>query len=717
MMLRDWLARPGAPDMTRGERWMARTGEGDAGYLDIDRRRGDPSSASGAKRTDHLCGEIPMTQSDTQSDMRSDSGERIESLLIELSARFINLPSEQVDHEIKDTQRRICEHLGLDRSALWQQGEEDPDTLLLTHVYQRQEMPHTPAPANARTLVPWLLEQVLRGKTVVVSRLDDLPAEAACDREALGRFGTNSAVIVPLVTGGSVFGTLAFASAREREGWPEGLVKRLQLVAEVFANAIARARSDRALRQSRERFALAVEGANDGLWDWDILSDEVYFSPRWKAMLGYEDHEVANTFVSWEALLHPDDRDRVTAALRDYLAAQASTYELEHRLRGKDGRYRWILARGRAFRDAKGRPYRMAGSHTDITERKRSEERLRQAYDEVRQLRDQLQQENVCLRSEVEDLHAHGRIVGQSRALRHVLAQAEQVALTDSTVLLLGETGTGKELIASAIHDMSPRRSRTMVRVNCAAIPASLLESELFGREKGAYTGALSKQVGRFEMANGSTLFLDEIGDLPPEVQAKLLRALQEKQIERLGSSKTIDVDVRIITATNRDLEKAVHEGRFREDLYYRLNVFPITVPPLRERREDIMVLVSAFVKEFATRFGKTIDSIAKESIEALQRYHWPGNVRELRNVIERAMIVAKGAKLWIEPPGGTTSPSTRRLTMRENEQKHIRQVLDMTGWRIRGKNGAAEILGLKPTTLESRMAKLGIRREGVPTK
>jgi len=652
-----------------------------------------------------------------EADAGPSQGERIETLLIELSSRFINLPSDQVDHEIKQAQRRICECLGLDRSALWQRGAEDSETLLLTHIHQRPDMPRPPRSADARLLVPWLLEQARWGKTIAISKLDDLPAEAARDKEALRQYGTSSTVIVPLASGGEVFGTLTFASVRERAGWPEGLVKRLQLVAEVFANALARARSDRALRESRERYALAVEGANDGLWDWDILADKVYFSPRWKGMLGYEDHEVADTFAAWEALVHPDDRDRALAALQAHLAGQTPVYDLEHRLRSKDGSHRWVRARGKALRDAEGRPYRMAGSHTDVTERKRAEEDLRQAYDEVKRLRDQLQQENFYLRGEVEDLHGHGRIVGQSRALRHVLVQAEQVAPTDSTVLLLGETGTGKELIASAIHELSPRRGRTMVRVNCAAIPASLLESELFGREKGAYTGALSRQIGRFETANGSTLFLDEIGDLPPEVQVKLLRVLQEKQIERLGSSKTFDVDVRIITATNRDLERAVREGKFREDLYYRLNVFPITVPPLREHREDIAVLVSAFVEEFATRFGKSIESIDKRSMEALQRYHWPGNVRELRNTIERAMIVARGPKLWIDPPSGTASASTRSLTMRETEHQHIRQVLDMTGWRVRGKSGAAEILGLKPSTLESRMAKLGIRRDKNPTK
>ena len=305
-------------------------------------------------------------------------------------------------------------------------------------------------------------------------------------------------------------------------------------------------------------------------------------------------------------------------------------------------------------------------------------------------------------------------IVCESFAIQHVLQQIEQVAPTPATVLLLGETGVGKEVMAQAIHDLSPRREKEMVRVSCAAIPTALIESELFGRERGAYTGALSRQIGRFEAAHGSTLFLDEIGDLPMEVQVKLLRALQERVIERLGSTQSIRIDVRIITATNRNLEDAVRDKTFREDLYYRLNVFPIVVPPLRERTEDIPALVWSFVDEFSTLFGKPIESISKDSLCELQRYHWPGNVRELRNVIERAVIVATGPQLMIPPPRPCT-PRTRphnAMTLNEMEIEHIRGVLDSTEWRVRGIGGAAERLGLKPTTLESRMAKLGIIRK-----
>jgi transcriptional regulator with GAF, ATPase, and Fis domain len=303
------------------------------------------------------------------------------------------------------------------------------------------------------------------------------------------------------------------------------------------------------------------------------------------------------------------------------------------------------------------------------------------------------------------------RIVGRSPRVRRVLEQVQPVAATDSTVLLLGETGTGKELFASQIHELSRRRGRPMVRVNCAAIPATLIESELFGREKGAYTDALARQIGRFELANHSTILLDEIGDLPADVQAKLLRVLEERQIERLGSPQAIPVDVRIIAATHQDLEQRMTTGKFREDLFYRLNVFPIRVPPLRERLEDIAPLVWVFVEEFTQSLGKRIDTISPDSLNALTRYPWPGNIRELRNVVERAMIAATGPRLTIPVPQTANAVPGRSTKLVDVERDHIRSVLDTTGWRIRGAGGAAERLGLKPTTLETRMAKLGIRR------
>jgi len=344
--------------------------------------------------------------------------------------------------------------------------------------------------------------------------------------------------------------------------------------------------------------------------------------------------------------------------------------------------------------------------------RKRGHENLHRAYLEIEGLKQRLEKENVYLREEVKLEHNHHEVIGDSEGIRQALKKAEQVAATDSTVLVLGETGTGKELIARTIHDHSRRKHRVMVKVNCAALPASLVESELFGREKGAFTGALTREMGRFELAHGSTILLDEIGELPLELQSKLLRVLQEGEFERLGSPKTIKVDVRVIAATSKNLQNAVREGKFREDLFYRLNVFPITIPPLRERREDIPPLVWHFVNDLSQRMGRSIETVHASTMESFKNYYWPGNVRELRNVIERFLITNANTVFRAEVP--TLETDGKRAfsqTFEEVERDHFLHIMELVGWRVRGAGGAAEILGLKPTTLESRMQKLGILR------
>ena len=555
-----------------------------------------------------------------------------------------------------------------------------------------------------------LTRTLLSGQPFVFARLADLPEECEKERRLFASLPTLSSMIVPLMVGGRVVGGLSCSLERGEREWPEPVVRGLRLIADVFANSLARQNADRALRDSEERIRLAAAAAQIGLWDWDIPRDALWASDRARELYGLQPDEPVN-FQRFMACLHPGDRTRVDAAAQSALR-HGGEYCEEYRIVHPDGVIRWLHVIGSCHLDVGGQPTRMLGASLDITERRDQEARLRNALEEVRRLQAQLQQENLYLQQEVKFSQGHGRIVGQSPAILRVLAQVEQVAPTPSSVLLLGETGTGKELFATAIHEGSPRRDRAMVRVNCAAMPAALIESELFGREKGAYTGALARQIGRFEMADGSTIFLDEISELPPESQAKLLRVLQEREIERLGSPKPVKVDVRVIAATNRDLVKAVVEGRFREDLYYRLNVFPITAPPLRERREDIPLLVWTFVEEFSKAMGKPIQAIAKASLRALQQYPWPGNVRELRNAIERAMILASGPTLRIDPPGVAATPVARGLaTLAEIESEHILRVLESTHWRVRGAGGAAEILGLPPTTLESRMARLGLRR------
>jgi formate hydrogenlyase transcriptional activator len=338
-------------------------------------------------------------------------------------------------------------------------------------------------------------------------------------------------------------------------------------------------------------------------------------------------------------------------------------------------------------------------------------EALRKALSEIEQLKARLENENVYLREEVGQRKGGLSILGQSKATADILTQISQVACTDTTVLILGETGTGKELVARTIHEQSPRASRTMVTVNCAALPSGIVESELFGRSKGAYTGASTDQPGRFEVADGSSIFLDEIGELPNDLQAKLLRVLQDGTFERLGSTKTVKVNVRVIAATNRDLEAAVSEGRFRQDLYYRLNVFPIVVPPLRDRSEDITILSDQFVKELALKMGKPSRPLSPVTLHCMERYPWPGNIRELRNVIERAMIVSTGETLNVHLPDSPPPCVDGTYELEETERRHILSVLEKTNWRVKGKDGAAERLGLKPTTLQSKMKKLGILR------
>jgi PAS domain S-box-containing protein len=330
---------------------------------------------------------------------------------------------------------------------------------------------------------------------------------------------------------------------------------------------------------------------------------------------------------------------------------------------------------------------------------------------EIKKLKDQLEAERAYLQEEIKLEYNHENIIGQSDGLNYVLYKVEQIARSNTIVLVLGETGTGKELVARAIHGLSLRKERALVKVNCATLPSTLIESELFGHEKGAFTDAHSRRVGRFEVSDGTTLFLDEIGELPLELQPKLLRVVQDGEFERLGSSHTIKIDARIIVATNRNLEEEVRRGRFRDDLWYRLNIFPITMPPLRDRLDDIPLLVDFYVKKISKRMGKSIEIIPTSVMNALQNYHWPGNVRELENVLERAVINSSGPKLRLVDELKTKQKdlSTAQKTLEAVEREHIVRILEQTQWKVSGKNGAAEILGLNRSTLRARMRKLGI--------
>ena len=637
---------------------------------------------------------------------------RFELLLAELSARFINLPADQIDSHIEDAQKRICEFLDLDRSTLWQTCESEPGALLLTHIHQTTgSLPHITERMNGRDFFPWTVQKLLDGETVIISKMTDLPPEASRDRESFRAIGTKADVIVSLSVGEEpVFGVLTFAVMREERVWPETVVTGFKLIAQVFANALARKHADISLRASEASFRGIFEGAIEGIYRTSLEGEVIAANPAMATILGYDSPEevmrsVVNT--AQQVWVDPTERSRLFELIED----QGVVRDYECQFKRKDGVKIWVSHNIRAVRGSDGQLAYLEGFVKDITDRKTADMQLRQKLEEVRQLRDELYAENIYLREHFKREEGNEAIVGESESVLKMLEQAKRVAATDSTVLLLGETGTGKELLAHAIHNMSSRKDRKLVTVNCASLPPTLIESELFGREKGAYTGSLTRMAGRFELADGSTLFLDEIGDLPLELQSKLLRVLEQGQFERLGSPRTIKVNVRLIAATNHDLAKEVSEGRFRKDLYYRLNVFPIIVPPLRDRKEDILPLVWSFVKQFEKSMGKQIDSIPKAKLEALMRYNWPGNIRELKNVIEHAMILSSFKTLDVVAPACALEDQSVSYTLQDMERRHILEVLERTGWRISGKNGAAEILGIKRTTLQSKMKVLGIKR------
>jgi formate hydrogenlyase transcriptional activator len=464
-----------------------------------------------------------------------------------------------------------------------------------------------------------------------------------------------------------------------------------------------RKRMEEALKKSERLLAETGMMGKVGGWEITIGTGRLTWTEE-----TYNIHEVDLTYEPTVEkginFYTPDSRPIIEQAVRRAIE-HGEPFDVDLEIITAKGNLRNVHARGKAESER-----RVYGFFQDITERKDLEARLRRTLEEVKRLSDQLRTENVYLRERLRRDDGHVEIVGESEPLLRTLAEAKRVAPTDSMVLILGETGTGKELLAHAIHDMSSRKDRAPVTVNCASLPPTLIESELFGREKGAYTGSLTKMVGRFELADGSTLFLDEIGDLSLELQSKLLRVLEHGQFERLGSSKTIKVNVRLIAATNRDLPRDVNEGRFRKDLYYRLNVFPITLPPLRDRKEDIPALVWSFVNRFEKSLGKRMDTISKKNMEDLMQYQWPGNIRELKNVIEHAMIMSTTDTLDVQSPAGVHQESVPN-TLVDSERRHIIEVLERTGWRISGKNGAAEILGMKRTTLQSKMKALGITR------
>jgi len=464
--------------------------------------------------------------------------------------------------------------------------------------------------------------------------------------------------------------------------------------------------TNEALTRSEAYLADAQALSQTGSFAWNLSSGEQSWSAEIFRIYEY-DPALKPTFQSVLERVHPDDRELVQEAFRG--ASRGEEFDFEHRLVMPDGSIKKVHVRGHALSREPANP-EFAGAVVDITT-------MKNAMEEIQALRDQLYKENLALREEIDVTRMFEEIVGSSPPLQAVLSRVAKVAPTDSTVLITGETGTGKELVARAIHKRSQRSSRAFVSVNCAAIPRDLIASELFGHEKGAFTGATQRRLGRFESAEGGTIFLDEAGELPLETQIALLRVLQEREYQRVGGNEALKADVRVVAATNRDLRAAIAEGKFREDLFYRLNVFPIEVPPLRERKEDVPLLVEYFVERYASKAGKTITGIGKKSMEILQSYAWPGNIRELQNVIERSVIICDSENLsvdesWLERPEPVASealpqPLSQRLAAQEREL--IEAALAESKGKVSGPLGAAAKLGMPQSTLDSKIKSLKI--------
>ncbi len=640
-----------------------------------------------------------------------------ETLISQLSAEFINAPAEEVDGLIEEAQRRICEGLGFDLSTLWQWSITKPDCMILTHVYSPPDGPKRQSEIVAGETSPWTFKKVMEGLTIIFNTEDLTDGEAQRDRQTRRSYGIKSSVVVPLKAGNKpIIGAVAFSTLRAEFSGDTmrdtSIVQRLELVSQIFCNALLRKDYEVQLRESELRLNLAADSAGAGLWEYDRCSRSFWMTDQTRAIFAFQPDEPIN-LERFEGCVLPEDLPQVRQTITDAFAS-ARQLEVEYRIREPSGAVRWLSSKGGQHPLRAGTADRLLGVTIDIHRRKCLEEALRDRLEEVEALKRRLEGEAHYLREDLAREQGFEEIIGSSTALKTVLAAAKQVALTDATVLLLGETGTGKGLLAHAIHQMSSRKNRPLVTVNCAALPNNLIESELFGREKGAFTGAHARQAGRFEVADRGTLFLDEIGEMPLELQAKLLRVLQDGEFERLGSARTIKVDVRIIAATAQDLRVAVRNRRFREDLFYRLNVFPITIPPLRNRTEDIVLLAQYFVEKFARKMGKKLETMSKTALARLLQYDWPGNVRELEHVVERSVIISKGTTMIFgDQLASVPEPIDQEtaLDLASVERRHITQVMRQTGWRIEGPGGAAQILGLHPSTLRFRLKKMEIHR------
>lgn len=683
---------------------------------------------------------------------------RFDTLVSDVASRLVGLPAETIDQEISNQLRTILEFADVDRCSIWLFSDKRQELRL--HDDCSTLPPKKEAGGIRLAQCTAYAAQLRHGDTIALERLSrDLPETAATERQCCRDSGLVAHLGLPLVCRQTVIGVLTLESYTTPRSWTPEFQAQLGRIGDLFARILLQKKADVTLKGlfQFEKILSEISSVFSSLPASDIDAHIAYGLERIGNFLkadrsnythGFTTKQFSGRIYSWQnegiapfpefddlEAMFPWSKSRILygkiihfSHFEDLPAAAATDIETWRRL-GTRSHVNVPISIGgpivgalsvsavnthRTWPKEIVTRLRLVGEvFANALVRKKKELEVTRAFVEIKALKSQIEADCTYLKEEIELKYDHHHMIGQSDSFKSMIFKIDQIAATNTTVLISGETGTGKEMVARAIHANSQRKNRPMVKVNCASLSSSLIESELFGHEKGSFTGSHGKRIGRFELANGNTLFLDEIGELPIESQAKLLRVLQEGEFERLGSSETIKVDVRIIAATNRMLEDEVKKGRFRADLWYRVNIFPIDIPPLRERKEDIPLLAEWFTQKFSKKSGKHIQTISSNVMKSLQHYRWPGNVRELENVIERAVINTQGSALQLLGPlsnGKEVCASTeQKLTLAEMEKDYITQVLEETRWRVEGPKGAALILGLHPSTLRSRMRKLEI--------
>ena len=636
-----------------------------------------------------------------------DENLSFETLLGQLSSSLVNLSLESIDNEIVSSLKMLAEFFNADRCHFGQM-QEDQTKIDIPYFYSRPNINIPQIKDIGQNFMAFIFKSLKEDKVIAYSTTSEFPVHASVDREVIEKMGITSLLVIPIKINEVVQFGISLTTVNRNHKWDKQSIHRIKIIGSILANVITRRLFLKQITVEQEWSEAVMQGMPQITYVFDLQGKLKRWNKDAEAVLGYSAEEMKDKFIG--DLYNDEDMKRVMKVVEKVIE-DGREHQVEYDFINKSGEIVPYYYGSGKLMDIGDEQY-IVGQSINISEIKQAQEEIARQLEEINELKNQLEAENIYLRHELKSTSSYGEIIGESNVLKHLLYRVEQVAPIDSIVLLEGETGTGKELFARAIHKKSNRSNKPMITVNCASLPASLIESELFGHEKGAFTGALQKQIGRFELASGGTLFLDEIGEIPIELQAKLLRVLQEGEFERIGNPKTIKIDVRIIAATNRNLEEEIKRGRFRKDLFYRLNVYPITIAPLRDRPDDIPHLVKHFVKRFNQKFKKNITQIPRKVMHNLKLYHWPGNIRELENIIERAMILSKSPTLKVEKLKTPDYDSGEKLqTLADHERNYIKMVLDQTLWRINGPKGAARILDMHPETLRTRMRKFGIKR------